>query len=449
MIDIVISRQSGKKGFDNMSILQEIFKKKQAFWLFVPLLLLYSTSYFQRTALPGTIYDTLLAELDLTAVQMANLGAAFVYPYAIFQLVSGMLVDRFCGTRVVCIGGLVFLAGVFLFPLSENLYLLYTARSLTGIGASTMYLSLVRETDRLFGRKNYAVMFGIAYFCGYSGGLMGSLPFEWLTGLYPWRHVLLGAAVISAAAYLGMIYGKKRIELPPIPKTPVSFAPFRHILGNPLSWLIIFCANVNFCTYFIIQTFFGKKFLEDFAGFSSKQAAAVIFALTLVCMFTMLTTSIFTRLSGNRRRPLVLLACGLCALSSVLMVAAIYFRWNGWCFGLIYCMFAAAAGVPPIFSMVMQELNSRDIIAQSSAVSNMFGYLSVAVGAQLIGLLLDCFEKTKTGDVVTYSDEAYLTLFIIIAVIAVVSFVFSLRIPETKGHYLRLHVNTLHLHKED
>ena len=280
---------------------------------------------------------------------MGTLAATFVYPYALFQLVSGALVDRFCGTRVVLTGGLVFMAGIFIFPLCDNLYLLYLARILTGIGASTMYLSLVRETDRFFGRKNYAVMFGIAYFCGYGGGLMGSLPFERLCESFPWRHVLLVAAGITALLYIAMLYGRRKITLPPIPKTPFSLKPFGYILRNPLNWLLFFCANVTFCTYFVIQTVFGKKFLVDFAGFSSAGAATVIFALTLVCMTTMLTTSFLTRLTGNRRRPLVLFACGLCAASSLLMMTAIFMHWPQWTFAVIYCLFAMSAGIPQDF----------------------------------------------------------------------------------------------------
>ncbi|MBE6376542.1 MAG: MFS transporter [Lentisphaerae bacterium] len=419
-----------------MAIWKEIWEKRRGFWLFIPLLLLYATSYFQRTALPGTIYDTLVRELTLSAPQMANLSASFVYTYAIFQLVSGSLVDRFCGTRVVIGGGILFIAGSTLFPLCSNIYMLYAARMLTGIGASAMYLSLVREIDRLFGRKNYAVMFGIAYFCGYSGGLLGSLPFERLSAVYPWRYILLAMALLSLVFYLMVVFNRNKVALPEIPKTPFSVKPFYYILKNPLSWLVALCSSVNFSTYFIIQTVFGKKFLEDFAGFSSPGAAAVIFSLTLVCMFTMLTTSILTRLTGNRRRPLVLIACGICAASSLMMTLAIHFHLPSWIFAVIYCLFAAAAGIPPIFAMVMQEVNSRDIMAQSAAVSNMFGYLFVAIGSQLAGWLLDCFESTKTADgTVIYATSAYFTLFIAVSVISIMSFLLSFLIPETRGEY--------------
>lgn len=424
-----------------MSIWQEISSKKRAFWLFIPILLIYACSYFQRTALPGTIYNTLVQELGLNATQMATLGASFIYTYAIFQLVSGAMVDRYCGARVVMAGGLIFITGTLIFPLCHSVFLLYLSRMLTGIGASAMYLSLVRETDRLFGRKNYAVFFGIAYFCGYGGGLMGSLPFERICQHFPWRHVLLGAAVLGVIFYLFFLYGKRKVELPPIPESRWSLKPFKYILGNPLSWLLIICSNVNFCTYFIIQTVFGKKFLEDFAGYSSGNAAAVIFILTLICMCTMLTASFLTRLTGNRRRPLVLSACGICAGASILMTVSIFFNFSGWIFGVIYCLFAMAAGIPPIFAMVMQEINSRDIMAQAAAVCNMFGYLAVAICSQLIGVLLDSFEKKilPSGTEI-YSPEAYLTLFCVVSFVAVGSFIVAWMIPETKGHYLRLRI---------
>ena len=205
--------------------------------------------------------------------------------------------------------------------------------------------------------------------------------------------------------------------------------------------MTIIAGNVNFCIYFVVQTFFGKKFLQDFAGFSSAAASGVIFALTLICMFTMLTSSFLTRMTGNRRRPLVITACGIGAASTIFMILAIACHLPGWVFAVIYCLFAMSAGIPPIFSMVMQELNSKDIVGQAAATSNMFGYLGVAVSSQLIGLLLDCFDKVELNGNTVYSADAYLTLFIILAAVSAFSFLMSFRIPETRGHYLHLHIN--------
>ena len=121
---------------------QEIWSRKRAFLLFIPLTLLYSTSYFQRTAIPGTIFNQLQQDLQMTALQVSYIGASFIYIYSLSQLFIGYLVDRFGARRVVMIGGAVFCAGVVSFPLLNTPGLIYLARMVAGIGAGTMYLSL-------------------------------------------------------------------------------------------------------------------------------------------------------------------------------------------------------------------------------------------------------------------------------------------------------------------
>ena len=149
---------------------QDIWQRKRAFLLFIPLTLLYSTSYFQRTAIPGTIFNQLQHDLQITALQVSYIGASFIYVYSLSQLFIGYLVDRFGARKVVMLGGAVFCAGVVAFPLLKVPVLIYIARMVAGIGAGTMYLSLLRESDRLFGRENYSVMIGVVFVCGYAGG---------------------------------------------------------------------------------------------------------------------------------------------------------------------------------------------------------------------------------------------------------------------------------------
>ena len=414
--------------------------RRQAFLLFVPLLLIYAASYFQRTALPGTIFNELQRELSIDAAQVAAIGSAFVYAYSLPQLVTGMFIDRFCGARVVVFGGLVFVAGALWMPFCTSYPLLCASRAVTGLGASAMYLSLVKEIDRLFGRQQYALMIGIAYFCGYGGGLCGKLPFAALCRHYPWRHVMFGAGVLALVFYLVFLIAKSRTAMPPVPRTKFSFAPLKHTLANGYTWLVNFCSTVNFCVYFTIQTVFGEKFLMDFTGMSSTKASVVTFSMTLVCMFVMLGTRGLFKLTGNRRKPLLLGATGLCFANALLMSVGIWFRLPYWFFVIVYLGFAVGAGSPPLFTMVMQELNSRDGITQTTALGNLLGYLAVAVFAPVAGWVLRRAGGVMTDGVTVYSQTAYLTVFAAVAVIAAVSLTASFFVPETRGHYLHLRI---------
>ena len=413
-----------------------LLKSRGSMLLFLPMLFLYASSYFQRTAVPGTIFNQLQADLNLNAFQIAALGASFVYIYALSQTLVGMLADKYGGARIVTYGGLLFCAGTLTFPLLDSPSELYLCRMLAGLGASTMYLSLVKETDHIFGHKNYAVVMGVVYFVGYGGGLCGTLPFERLIAVFSWKNVLLGSGILSFLLYGLFLLGKRMV--PPSGVTPgkLSFAPFLKVLCNPWSWLILYCATVNFAIYFIIQTVFGKKFLEDFTGMSSSGAAACIFALTCVCMTVLFSSSILSRLMRNRRKPLILFSTALCLLNTILMTLAIYFGFNGTVFAVCYLLYAVASGFSVIFSMSEQEVNSPDTMTQATGFINMINYLAVAVFSILVGILLDSFGGQQVNGAVIYSKQAYLTLFLLLMIPAATSFLASFFIPETRGKYL-------------
>ncbi len=427
------------KRFKQMGLEQKTFNRSEAFRLFIPLVLIYAASYFQRTALPGTIFNELQHDLALNAVELSNLSSAFVAAYALPQIFAGILIDRYCGTRVLVWGGAIFCIGVLWTPFATSLGALFAGRIITGLGSSTMFLSLVKETDRLFGRENYAKMFGFAYFCGYGGGLCGTLPFAALCSRYPWRDVLWWCGVAAAGFYLLFLILKRGIRLPEVPPYRNNLgASFKSILSNRYSWICFYCSAVNFGTYFTIQTVFGKKFLMDFAGMGSDAAAAVIFMLTVICMIVLLNTGVWFKLSGKRRKPLVMIATGFCFVNTLLMTLGIWLHLPGWYFVIMFGLFAISAGTPAIFSMVIQELNCRQIMTQSTAILNMCGYMTVALVAPVAGAVMEYVGGTKVGEITVYPAKAYLLVFAGTAVFAAISFALSTLLPETKGHYLKL-----------
>ncbi len=422
------------------SIFRGIFHRKQALAVFVPMVLLYASSYFQRTAVPGTIFNELQSENGFSALQMAGVGASFIYVYALSQLIVGMLADKYGGMRVIAFGGAVFCVGALVFPFCTDLWLIYLCRMFTGLGASTMYLSIVRETDRLFGRENYAVVLGAVYFIGYGGGLMGTLPFERLISVMQWRTGLIVVGTLSLVLFIWFFRMQRKFPKEPVRNVRLSFRPLGKIIKNPLSWLILFCGTVNFATYFIIQTVFGKKFLQDFAHMSSAGAAASIFALTFICMGVLFCSSLISRLLNNHRRPLLIFSTALCLAVTIMMALGTWCGAPAWIFVLGYLLYAAVSGFSVIFSMSEQEVNSHDSMTQSAGFINMANYFLVAVFSLLIGALLDAFlpeGAAAAGKTVIYPRAAYQTLFGLLILPATISFIGSFFIPETAGHFLK------------
>ncbi|MBQ9771743.1 MAG: MFS transporter [Lentisphaeria bacterium] len=426
------------------SFWENVKDNRRLFWAYVPLILLYATSYFQRIGIPGTIFNELSKEYGFTAVQIAGIGTSFVCVYSICQLFVGMLADKFCGIRVITWGGLIFCIGVIGFPLvCGNLWAMYAMRFLTGLGASSMYLSIVKETDRLFGRQNYSVFLGIVYFVGYSGGLFGTYPFERLNNHFNWINVLLVIGVVSVAMYLIVIFTKRIIPPGPIAKTNISFKPLLYFLKNRYMLMLIFCSSIVFSTYSTIQMVFGKKFLQDYVGLSSAGAAKVIFFQTFTCMLTLLGFGTLIRLMGNRRKPQMIFSASLAFLNTLGMVLVMKYGLPSALFVAGFLLYSVASGSAVAFSLVAQEINARDTMTQATGLNNLSNYLFVAIGPLLIGKLLDSYVSQNVlveGQAVVYPAEAYQMVFLLLLIPTGIAVLMSFFLPETRGHYLHQHL---------
>ena len=99
-----------------------------------------------------------------------------MYTYAFSQLFVGLFVDRFSGVRVMAWGGLLLVVGSILSALAPSLWMLYAARIMVGMGSASVYLSITKETNRIF-PGNFALMLGFVMVLGYLGGVAGNAPF--------------------------------------------------------------------------------------------------------------------------------------------------------------------------------------------------------------------------------------------------------------------------------
>ncbi|MBQ7206372.1 MAG: MFS transporter [Lentisphaeria bacterium] len=416
-------------------------RRRNALLIFISLAALYASSYFQRTAVPGTIFNALQTAYGFTAEQISFLGSCMVTVYAFLQLVAGALADRYGGIRLVVFGGAVFAAGVLLFPLcAGNLFLMNAARVLVGAGSSVMYLSLLRESDATFGRKNYAVVLGVIYFIGYGGGLLGTWPFAALCRYFSWRKLLLAVGIVSAVLYAVFVLCARRAAPRRIRPGGSAPAPLAGVLKNPLTWIACYCTSVNFACYFLLQSVFGMKFLEDVAGMAPSPASAVIFSLTLVCMFTLLGGGFFCRMLGNRRKPMVVISTSVALSCIVLMLLAVLLKLPPAVFAAAYFLSAFASGSSGMFVIVAQEVNAARAQTQAAAFMNMCCYLAVAAAGVFIGRLLDSFVDPAlfaAGRKIVYPDRAYVTLFSVLLIPTGISFLLSLFVPETKGRFLK------------
>ena len=135
-------------------------------------------------------------DLGLSPSQLGVLLSSFFWTYAVFQIVSGWLVDRFEVNWVLALGVLVWSAATLSTGLVHGFALLLAARLLLGVGESVAYPSYNKIIAKHFqpshrGRANGLISAGWA-----TGPALGTLVGGLLMARVGWRlfFVVLGLA---------------------------------------------------------------------------------------------------------------------------------------------------------------------------------------------------------------------------------------------------------------
>jgi MFS family permease len=395
---------------------------------------IYAFSYFQRVAVPGTIYNELQSAFAASAASVALLGGIYLYVYGGMQIFSGVLVDRFGPVRVIVVGGVLLGVGSILFPLGNTILQLYVTRALVGLGASLMFLSVVKELDISFNNRHFSALLSSSIFAGYAGGLMGTMPFEGAVRAFGWRPSLLVVGVACfIAVMITVLLTRRELAKKFSGQSSSVFPSIRRIFTNRHGYPVLFSSMVVFANFFLVQAIIGKKLLEDCCGLGASAAASYTFMLMLVSMSAIIFSGFLSKMMRNRRKPILVVTSFLAVLAPC-MGLLILNKGAVWILPC-YLLFGISSGGTPIFSTIMKELNIPDYAASSVGLINTAAYLAVAIYTTASGIVLDKFssQAVRVMGGIHYPPAAYATIFSGLIVIALLSFISSLFIKETYG----------------
>src|SRR5712664_3950290 len=164
-------------------------------------------------------------ELGLSFYQIGLLLSSFFWTYAIFQIVSGWLVDRFPVYRVLALGILLWSAATFGTGFVRGFKLLLALRLILGIGESVAYPSYGKIISRHFsefqrGRANSLICAGQS-----SGPAFGTLVGGMLMARVGWRGFFI---VLGIASSLWLLPWMKFLRRPALSGEAAS-TPLRGI----------------------------------------------------------------------------------------------------------------------------------------------------------------------------------------------------------------------------
>jgi MFS transporter, ACS family, D-galactonate transporter len=167
-------------------------------------------------------------DLGLSYSQLGILLSSFFYTYALFQIVSGWLVDRFPVNWVLALGILLWSSATFGTGLVSGFKSLLVMRLILGIGESVAYPSYSKIISRHFsesqrGRANSFISAGQA-----SGPAVGTLLGGMLLAHAGWRIFFIVFGVASSLWLLPWL----RFLRKPLPTAQSDPMPVPHGAGN-------------------------------------------------------------------------------------------------------------------------------------------------------------------------------------------------------------------------
>ena len=400
----------------------------------------YLFSYFHRVAIPGTVFDELQAAFateagPASATRIALLESIFLFIYAGMQMVVGVLVDKLGAGRVLLTGGAVMTLASALFPLSQSMAMLYGTRVLLAVGASLLFLSVVKQLDLLVEGRNFPIVFGVILFFGYSGGLVGTLPFERLVNWFGWRAPLLGVAAVCGTMLIGAAILLRKSRQLGRSSSGFSRQTLKEVCTNRLGLPIVISGSFTFGIYFLVQVTIGKKLLQDCYGFGSAGAASMTFTMMLIVMVFTFLSGFLVRFLGDRRKPVLIASTTIMVVAEAALALDLGGQPSGRMAVACYIAIALAGSMCAVFCCVIKEVNPPEAAASSVGVLNFVSYLMVAALTWGAGLVLDCFdsEAVQTAERVVYPSGAYRVIFLGCTALSLVSWLASLKIRETHG----------------
>jgi len=399
-------------------------------WLLLAGCYLFVSLYRLKT---GVLAEELARAFEATATEIGTLHAVFFIVYAPLQFVAGVLADRY-GTRItVSVGAVVMHVGALIFAVSTALPVAVAGRFLMGLGASVVFIAILKFCANWFRPQEFATMSGLTAAVSGLGGIVATYPLAVAASVVGWRVAVGSIAVIGTAVAFGVFtFVRSRPENPdeygvPDVESVASFAEvrdnFRKILRERQTWLL---AGGFFVGTGINNTVFGLwgvPYLVQIYEMTVPNAAAI----TLLGSAGLATgPPAIGRLSdsiGVRVPLMVLSSAAFAACYATIAVlgnpplafVAVLFFAAGFLIGGFVLGFT-----------VMRESHSAGASGTATGTVNAAGFVGAAVFPTVMGALLDVYWTGETvAGARVYTLTGYRAGFGVAAVAGVFAFLLT------------------------
>lgn len=264
-------------------------------------------SQFFRSA-TGVIAPELMRDLALSASEMGMLTAAFFLTFALTQIPTGILLDRY-GSRLTIAGTMLFaVAGSIVFFLAETYWHVVLARVLIGIGCAGVMMGGFVVLARWFDARSFTMTMGWMIALSNAGNLLATTPMALATEWLGWRGTFLVMGLVTLAVVLAVLAGVR--DAPPghqfLARKRESgadvWAGLKAVFRNPQLPYVLAPSFVTYACTITMLGLWAAPFLHDVHGLEGVERGNILLGMSLAIIAGTLIYSPLDRLIQSRRK---------------------------------------------------------------------------------------------------------------------------------------------------
>ncbi|GLY49312.1 MFS transporter [Lentzea sp. NBRC 102530] len=357
----------------------------------------YFAALFHRTTL-GVAGLEASERFGLGPAQLGVFTVLQIGVYALMQIPTGLLVDRYGPRRVLTVAALLMGTGQLLFAIADSYALGLTARAVLGMGDAMTFISVIRLVATHFPPRQYSLVVAVTATIGGFGNLAATVPLTLLLGSVGWTWAFLVAGGLTAAysvvAFLRVRDVPTGFTAPrpePVPLRRI-WPKVRQAWSVPGTRLGFWAHFSTMSTPAVIGLLWGYPYLVQAQGMSPNAASSTLGLLVVGGIVTgPIVGGLFSR-NPEWRMPI---AVGF--LGFAFTGWAVLLLWPGGhvpapVIAVVFLVLTVGGPISGVAFALARDYNPSHRQSTASGLVNVGGFLAVTVSALGIGVVLDLLE---------------------------------------------------------
>lgn len=369
--------------------------------------------------LAAVFHRTSLGVASLAASERFGLGPAAlgmftvlqIGVYAVMQVPTGLLVDRYGARRVLTVAALLMGTGQLIFAFATSYPLGLLARGVLGVGDAMTFVSVLRLVAAHFPARRYAAVASFTAALGALGNVASTLPLSMLLGSAGWTTTFAVAGAVTALYSVVLVVRIRDNPADNPADNPVGVAPepveaqsLRTVFAQvSAAWRTPGTRLgfwVHFSTMFapaMLGLLWGFPYLVQAQGLSEPVAGLVLGILVVGAVVGGPAIGTVISRHPEWRTPMV--------VGYLLAAVGTWAVLLGWPAGHVplpvlitgFAVLSVGGPASTIAFALARDYNPMRRVGTATGVVNVGGFVAITVSALAVGLLLDLAGPAGPG----------------------------------------------------